>query len=179
MRSIFLTIFVIGSVFLYVQIETISKSQMATPLTKQLLIKRKTKDVITNQVAYAPDSYLMAVGTPDGKLTVWDKNFEDDTLILQEKSDAIIHLIFSNDENWLLSTGSKGKVQLWNINSNHLVRTFQDLKQQGYLNDFLEFVEVDTFSESLVFINKDGKAVYYNYETEQLFYKAQIPVATY
>ena len=104
MRSIFLTIFVIGSVFLYVQIETISKSQMATPLTKQLLIKRKTKDVITNQVAYAPDSYLMAVGTPDGKLTVWDKNFEDDTLILQEKSDAIIHLIFSNDENWLLST---------------------------------------------------------------------------
>ena len=179
MKSIFLTLFVIGAVFLYVQIETINKSEMATPLTTQRLLKRKKKDIATNQVAYAPDSYLMAIGTPTGKLTIWDKNFEDDVLMLQEKGNAITNLIFSKDENWLLSTGSKGKVQLWNINSNHLVKTFHHLKEQGYLNDFSEFVEVDTFSESIVFINNDGKDVYYHYETEQLFYKEQIPIATY
>ena len=179
MRSLLLALFVIGFIFLYPQIEMINNSQMATPIPKESLIKRKKKVVITNQIAYAPDSYLMAVGTPAGKLTIWDKNFEGDGWILQHSGKSITHLTFSKDENWLLSTNSKGKIQLWNINSNHLVKTFYHLKEQGYLNEFSEFVEVDSVSESLVFINNDGKAVYYHYDTEELFYKKQIPVATY
>ena len=179
MRSLILALVVIGFVFLYPQLETINNSDMATPLTQKPLIQRKKKEVSTNQVAYAPDSYLMVVGTPNGKLTIWDKNFEGEGIVLQKQGSTINHLAFSEDENWLLSTNSKDEVQLWNINSDHLVRTFHDLKQQGYLSNFTEFIEVDTFSESLVFITKTGKFVYYNYETEELFNKAQIPVAVY
>ena len=53
------------------------------------------------------------------------------------------------------------------------------LEKLNYQTEFSEFVEVDSVSESLVFINNDGKAVYYHYDTEELFYKKQIPVATY
>ena len=174
MKSILLALSVIGFIFLYTKLETINRSNIATPL-----IEHKKKDIPTNQVAYAPDSYLTAIGTPHGELILSSKEFTNNHYSLQKKGDKIIHLAFSQDENWLLVTDVKDKVYLWNMNSLHLVRTFEHLKRQGYQKTFSDFIEIDTFSENLIFMDNNGKHVYYHYDTEMLSYKLLVPIATY
>jgi WD40 repeat protein len=181
MRAIFYTLFILGVLYIYSQINALNKGETATPFSHAppLLTRfeRKAK-VATNEVAYAPITDIMAIGTPSGKLTLWNKNFEKNHKDIQIQGEAIVHLLFSNDEHWLLATNKKGVVTLWNMDSHVSVKTLERLCKVGYLTDFIEFVEVDTVAESLVFLNAKQELIYFNYETEELYFEPIIPLAS-
>lgn len=75
-------------------------------------------------VAFSPRHALMATGSRDGTIAIWDvsRGLWDAVLAIREHSwrasgEGILSLAFSADGQWLVSTGEKESIKVWNANT--------------------------------------------------------------
>lgn len=82
-----------------------------------------------NAVAFNPDETLLASGSADGEIIVWNLNEQAATMHLSGHTDAVWSLAFSPDGKLLASGSADGTIRLWDTG------TFQSLRiLQGHTN---------------------------------------------
>jgi len=79
-------------------------------------------DVVSYCASFSPDGNLLASGTQDGRVNLWDVKTEKLTGVLQpnkpnSSSDPIIAIIFSPDSKKIVSSSHNGSLWLWDVSS--------------------------------------------------------------
>jgi len=79
----------------------------------------------SHDVAFSPDSTVLAIGLPDGRVQLWQAS--DGTLLhtLQGQSGKVCSLAFSPDGRVLLAGTWDGPVNLWRISDGALLRSLE------------------------------------------------------
>ena len=78
-------------------------------------------------VDYSPDGNLIATGSEDNTVRIWDSG--DGSLVyeLVGHTDAVNDLTFSSDGSILASGSNDGTVRFWKVDDGHLIRTIDSI----------------------------------------------------
>lgn len=98
-----------------------------------------------------PSGSLIAGGTKEGQVIIWDKEKQYSSSILISETDNSIHALAYNNKGNILAIGDKnGDIKIWNVQSKKLLITLTD--HNARIND-LEFSPDDTYLAS---VSMDG-----------------------
>lgn len=180
MRTVFLSLLLLGGAYVYVLLETENRRNIQTPaqqkrITEKRQQRRRRKQ---NALAYATNNNMMAIGKENGELKIWYGSTGGQSHLLQINGSPIVFLTFSEDENWLLSLDDRGITQLWNTDTGEISKTLIGLAEKGFPNRFSEFIEVNPVYECLVF-RQQSELIYYSYITEELSNQPPIQMVNY
>lgn len=78
-------------------------------------------------VAFSPDSRILASGSNDGTIILWEVNTRQvlHTLRLPKSKKSLYSLAFSPDSHILASGSKDGTVKLWDVNTGEILQTLQ------------------------------------------------------
>jgi WD40 repeat protein len=95
-------------------------------------------DLQPNRVAFSPDGKLLAVGSLDNTVTLWDLTSYKQvrTLTAGSSPDYVIYLAFSSGGKRLLSRSTGGEVRLWDLQTG--ASTWQDQLKGDPNSSFLD-----------------------------------------
>jgi WD40 repeat protein len=85
-------------------------------------------------VAFSPDGTLLASGSHDQTIRIWEIRSGRCLKILQRHHSSIKVVAFSQSENTLVSGGDDGTVKLWNTQTGEIRRNFSNSKPYEGMN---------------------------------------------
>lgn len=91
---------------------------------------KQTKEI--NSISLSADGKLLASGSADGIIKIWDVVNWGELRLLTTAGKAVFALAFSNDGQLLVSGGTDQSVRLWETRSWQTVRAFNDLNSAVY-----------------------------------------------
>lgn len=107
----------------------------------------------SNSIALSPNGKLLATGSQEGPIHLWDFNTGEPIRTLIGHSDSVNSVAFSPDGRTLASSSSDGTVLLWEITPSQIP---EDVNADGVVN-ILDLVTVaNAFGESEPDLNGDG-----------------------
>ena len=83
---------------------------------EQFILRGHSKEV--ESLAFSPDGTLLASGSWDGRLCLWDIKTKSQVFQRDGLTGGIIAVLFSLDGKTIISTNQLDQIQLWNVNDN-------------------------------------------------------------
>jgi len=74
-------------------------------------------------IAYSPDGSLLATGTANGEIQLWDTNTRGQHLRLSGHNDWVRRLVFTPDGNYLFSASDDATICQWDVQTGQRLRT--------------------------------------------------------
>jgi WD40 repeat protein len=81
---------------------------------------------LVHSLAFSPDGKLLATGTEDGSIKLWDVKSAGVVRALKSQSGPVLALCFSSDGKYLASGGAEGTVKVWELPAGKCIHTFPD-----------------------------------------------------
>jgi serine/threonine protein kinase len=106
---------------------SIDTGQQAGSLKQTLMSNSKSNGVM----AFSPDSKILADGTQNGEVQLWDAELGELKKTLLGHSSAIVAVSFSPDNQTLASGSSDNTVKLWDVQTAELKSTLNDYNWTG------------------------------------------------
>ena len=82
-------------------------------------------------LAFSPDSGLLATGSADRTVRVWDVGNQSSPRVLLGHSDSVNAITFSSDGKWIFSTSEDGSTLLWDATSGDKAATLMSLRESN------------------------------------------------
>ena len=92
-----------------------------------------------NKLAMHPSFPIVASGSDDGSVRLWDYETMQLYETFREHAGAVSHISFNSDGNYLASSSSDTTIKLWNIPKGHCFRTIQAHDHQVSSVEFLPY----------------------------------------
>ena len=92
----------------------------------------ETKGRYVLDIAYSPDSKLLAVGMSDGRIALWDPDAGERLRLLEKHDSRVWSVVFSADSKKVISGGQDDKVKVWSVESGKLLHTLNGHKSNVY-----------------------------------------------
>lgn len=66
-------------------------------------------------LAYSPNGKILASGSEDTNIKIWETDIYSNTLTLKEHENYVISLVFSRDSKFLVSGSVDKKIIIWKV----------------------------------------------------------------
>ena len=98
-----------------------------------------TKDILS--VAFSPDSMIVASGSSDGSVRLWEPRSGNLLGVLEGHKEAVYSVDFHRDGQMLVSGGSGGAIRLWDV---HTVECLQTVDRNWGMSVLLRSLPMDS-----------------------------------
>jgi len=129
------------------------------PTNETLFKKPKAHESPILAVAFAPDGILLATGSKNRVVKIWDSSKEKLKYTLRGHAKSVNDVDFSADDDLLASASSDKTIRIWNVKTGKLRHV---LKGHTNLVNRVDFGMMDCF---LISASEDGKAFVWNAKT--------------
>ncbi|MFP4024754.1 MAG: eIF2A-related protein [Thiohalospira sp.] len=103
-------------------------------LNSEVFLESESK---INSLAISPDSKKVAVGTQDGKVTIFNiQNANDTEIIISELKSAVTAVKYNKTGKWLVAGNTKGDIVVWDTNTYMQIDNLEGHKSRIYDIDF-------------------------------------------
>ena len=102
-----------------------SESPATNPSATQLRILFAHRGDAFNSVTWSPDSRMIATGSDDSNIRLWDIESGELVRTLEGHQGSVWSVAWSGDGQWLASGADDRTVRLWEASSGRLVRTLE------------------------------------------------------
>ena len=106
-------------------------------LETQKLLKALSLKSSIRTIAYSPKEEILACGTNDKTVVLWDVSEWKKRGVLEGHIDGVSSVAFSSDGQTLASGSSDGKILLWNVHTGEHLRTFKKQEDESYISTVL------------------------------------------
>jgi WD40 repeat protein len=106
-------------------VPTVPKAPMAAAYLKHKLMSDSRSNL---EMAFSPDGKIVAIGTQDRKVQLWDVELGELKKTLLGHGSAVVAVSFSPDGRTLASGSSDSTVKLWDVRTGELKSTLKDYR---------------------------------------------------
>ena len=97
-----------------------------TPTGEPTLVARLTGHTDwVYSVAFSPDGSILASGSSDNTVRLWDTQTSNHLRTLEGHTDSVWYVMFSPDGIWLVSAGSDDTLRLWEVNAGEAIAALE------------------------------------------------------
>ena len=117
-------------------------------------------------VAFSPNGQLVASGSEDNAIRLWEVTTGESTKVLRGHGSAVRSSIFSPNGEWIASGGQDGRVRLWNIQGYQEVRVLHSTAFRGHADAILS-ARYSKDGKQIVTASRDRTAMLWDATTGQ------------